>query len=174
MLRRTFAALLSALVDACRHTYGDRLEGLVAFGSVARGVATPESDIDVLLIAEPLPRGRFARMDEFRAVEQTLEPDLARAARRGVHTRLSPLLVTPSELRQLGFLLFDIACDGVVLYDRSGRVAAALAQVRRELEERGVERRSLHGSPYWVLPPPPSPGAPVELWPDTPLLEADR
>jgi hypothetical protein len=44
-----------------------------------RGVARPDSDIDLLLVADGLPDGRWRRVATFAAVEQRLEPDLAAA-----------------------------------------------------------------------------------------------
>lgn len=42
--------------------YGDRLKGVVLYGSEARGEGTPESDIDVLILLEgPVDYGRELR-----------------------------------------------------------------------------------------------------------------
>lgn len=42
--------------------YGDRLKGIVLYGSEARGDAGPESDIDILiLLAGPVDHGRELR-----------------------------------------------------------------------------------------------------------------
>src|SRR5579862_8219136 len=46
--------------------FGDTLVSVVLFGSVARGDATPNSDIDLLIIASGLPAGRLARQDRLR------------------------------------------------------------------------------------------------------------
>ncbi len=70
------------LLKAC-HYPTDTAQGsfdlrflLVLFGSVARGTAGPLSDVDSLVVADPLPRGRGARLREFEPVEQALNPDL--------------------------------------------------------------------------------------------------
>ncbi len=44
--------MLHELRDALRTLYGARLRSLVLFGSYARGEATPESDMDVLVVLE--------------------------------------------------------------------------------------------------------------------------
>ena len=44
--------LLRRCVQAIRETYGDRLAGIVLYGSVARGDDGPESDIDLLVLIE--------------------------------------------------------------------------------------------------------------------------
>lgn len=44
------SALREAIYDELRQRYGDRLARVVLFGSYARGTATPESDLDVLVV----------------------------------------------------------------------------------------------------------------------------
>ena len=44
-----------ALRDRFRDAFGDRLHQLVLYGSYARGDATPESDIDVLVVLDRKP-----------------------------------------------------------------------------------------------------------------------
>lgn len=163
VLAEAFETLVDAVVGACREVYGDRLRGVVVFGSVARGTMRPDSDVDLLVVAEPLPDGRLPRMEEFDTVERAAAPALDAAWRRGVTTRLAPFVCTPAELDTLGFLGFDVACDGVVRFDERGSLAAWAADVRARLERRGAERREIHGSRYWVLDPDVRPGQVVSL-----------
>jgi hypothetical protein len=163
MLDDVFDRLLRAVAEACRSVYRERLIGIAVFGSVARGTMRPDSDVDLLVVADPLPQGRLVRMEEFDGVERLVEPALAEAEERGVSTRLAPIVRTIEELGRSGFLRFDIACDGKVLDDPDGRLAAYMAGVREGLERRGAERRSFRGLPYWVLDPDVRPGQVVEL-----------
>lgn len=163
MLHETFERIVAALVDACRAVYGDRLVGVVVYGSVGRGLMRPDSDVDVLVVAEPLPRGRGARMAEFERVEALVEPVLVEAGRAGVTTWLSPIVRTFDELDRSGFIVFDIACDGRVVHDPTGRVSTYLEGVRRRLASRGAQRRSASGRTYWVLQPDVRPGQVVTL-----------
>jgi uncharacterized protein len=54
LLTHPVNAQLDKILDELRHgfteLYGDRLTHLILFGSQARGDATPESDIDVLIV----------------------------------------------------------------------------------------------------------------------------
>jgi predicted nucleotidyltransferase len=90
VLVEAFAELIDATSQACRQVYGARLQGVVVFGSVARQRMRRDSDLDLLVVAQPLAQGRLARMDEFDAVEALVAPALATARGRGVSTRLSP------------------------------------------------------------------------------------
>jgi hypothetical protein len=163
VLAETFDRIVEALVEACRRVYGDRLVGVVVYGSVGRGLMRPDSDVDVLVVAEELPHGRGARMAEFERVDALLEPTLAEARRAGITTWVSPLVRTLDELDRSGFIVFDIACDGRVVFDPTGRVGAYLGRVRERLAARGAQRRSASGRTYWVLEPGVRPGQVVVL-----------
>ena len=53
---------LKAAMSALRDTFGDRLCGLVLYGSEARGEAGPDSDIDLLvLLTGPVQHGVDSR-----------------------------------------------------------------------------------------------------------------
>lgn len=144
--------MVAAAERACAAVYGDRLEAIAVFGSVGRGTPRPDSDIDLLVVARDLPRGRLSRVDEFREVERLLERDLEQARRAGVETRLSPVFRTPEELEIGGPLLLDLTEDAVVLRD-SGCLAARLARLRRRLDELGARRIWRGNAWYWDLKP---------------------
>jgi len=138
--------LLHSLLQACRDLYGERLVALAAFGSWARGVATPESDLDILVVAEPLPRGRMKRLDEFGAVERATEP--ARTLvwpeeARGLE--LSPVLKTPDELQAGSPLYLDMTLWRIVLHDRGCVLEQYLAALAGRMAQLGSRRTETKG-----------------------------
>ena len=55
----TTTELLDEIKRRLEKTHGDRLRGVVLYGSEARGESRPDSDVDVLvLLEEPLDYGR--------------------------------------------------------------------------------------------------------------------
>jgi uncharacterized protein len=65
---------VSSIVQKCKESlsryYGSRLEGVILYGSVARGEADPASDIDLLILLSP-PLDYFA---ELRQIVDLLYP----------------------------------------------------------------------------------------------------
>lgn len=161
--RPVFAALLDDLCRACRELYGDRLISLVIFGSVGRGTATAESDVDVLVVARDLPRGRIPRVEEFAAVEQRLAAAMASARQLGVTTRLSPLFKTPDEVAVGSPLFLDMTEDAKLLFDRDGSFAGVLRALAARLATLGAKRVWRGRAWYWDLKPDFKPGEIIEI-----------
>ncbi|MDW7711130.1 MAG: nucleotidyltransferase domain-containing protein [Deferrisomatales bacterium] len=153
MLKEVFDEILQHVLRACREEYGARLVSLAAFGSVARGTMGPESDVDLLLVADPLPQGRMARVREFEAVDRSLAVLLRAAAARGVHTVLAPVLKTPEEVRFGSPLFFDMTREVRILADQDGFLRGYLDGLASRLEALGARRIAKAGGYYWLLKP---------------------
>jgi len=155
--------IVAALPKAARDAYGERLKALVLFGSVARGTQRPDSDIDLLLVANPLPDRRMARIIEFEALEEAMRPHSEAASAKGVHAEFSPLIRTPAELEAGSFAFLDIPVEGRFLFDPEGIARDYFSRLARRLHAQGAERRFIDGSPYWILKPSAKPGEPIPI-----------
>jgi predicted nucleotidyltransferase len=144
---------IGQVVAAVRRTYGDRLVSLAVFGSVARGTARPDSDLDLFLVIEQLPCGRRARRATFDPVERALTDAIATLGANGVTVELSPVLRTPEDLRTTSPLLLDLTEDAIILVDRDGILAGALSDLQRRLQRLGSRRVWIGTSWYWDLKP---------------------
>ncbi|MCP9469346.1 MAG: nucleotidyltransferase domain-containing protein [Nitrospira sp.] len=163
MLAETFAALIDRAAAAIRQVYGDRLVSVVLYGSVGRGTMRHDSDVDLLIIARDLPRGRMNRVTEFEAVEAAVAGEVEQARRQGVHTELSPILKTPEEVVAGSPLFLDMVEDARILYDRDGFFAKRLARLRERLAQLGAKRLWRGNTWYWDLKPDFQPGEVFEL-----------
>lgn len=149
--------------QALRRYLGDRLITVGLFGSVARNEATLFSDIDLLLIIEGLPRGRFARMELLEAVNDEIEPLLERLREENNFSDICPILKTPEEAKRLSPLYLDMVEDLRILYDRGNFFADILNRLKKSLKKLGSRRQRLGSFRYWELKPDYKPGEIFEI-----------
>jgi hypothetical protein len=155
--------LTDRVVAEYRAALGDDLVAIALFGSVARGEAGPESDLDLYVVT------RSARsllldphLDRTRQIRESAEYRLL--ARQGYRPDPMPVFQTEEQLVAHPWILLDIAHQGVVLYDPEGVLARELEAVRRRLVELGARRvERPDGSWYWDLKPDWRPGEIIEL-----------
>ena len=162
-VRASLEDLLAAVVAACRQHYGQRLVSLAVYGSVGRDVPRPDSDVDLLIVAEDLPRGRVARAADFQRVEQAVAPRLAALRSEGITPELSPIFKTPAELSQGSPLLLDMVEDARLLHDRGDVLRVVLAALRERLQHLGARRVWRGSAWYWDLKPDYAPGEVIDL-----------
>lgn len=129
----------SLVVSRARATFGDRLLGVLVLGSWARGEAAATSDIDVLVVIDPVTT---LTRDLYRAWD--LDPLTFEGRAIDVHFA-HPLAAGTAPTA----VWCEAAVDGVVWYDRTGAIAIRLGEVRRAIAEGRVVRAVAHGQPYW-------------------------
>lgn len=115
------------------------LEGVVAFGSWARGNACEGSDVDILVVVTDdvaIDRGLYRLWDQASV----------RSGGREVEAHFVRL---PSPTDPMTGLWAEVALDGIVLWERDLRVSRWLGAVRSRLFAGGFVRRTIHGQPYW-------------------------
>ena len=78
----------------------------VLFGSYAKGLAKPESDIDVALISEVFSGDRFKD-------RQKIIP-----LRRNIDSRIEPLPFTPEDFDNGGMLAEEIKKSGIIIFQK--------------------------------------------------------
>jgi predicted nucleotidyltransferase len=155
--------VLTEFVAGCRRHYGPRLAAVAVFGSIGRGTARPDSDLDVLVVVDALPDGRIKRAADFQSIETAVAPVVAEARRSGLGAWISPVLKTPAEIELGSPLLFDMVDDARILYDRERFLECALARLRERLARLGARRIWRGNAWIWDLKPDYLPGEVFEL-----------
>jgi predicted nucleotidyltransferase len=151
--------LLTDLLAGCQRHYGSQLAAVAVFGSIGRGTARPDSDLDVLVVAD----GRVARAADFEVVESAVAAAVSEARRAGFAAWISPVLKTPAEIEHGSPLLLDMVDDARILYDREEFLQQALAALHARLARLGA-RRIWRGSAWiWDLKPDYKPGEVFDL-----------
>lgn len=112
-------AIADRYVRALRKRFPDTLTFALVFGSVARGEAKSDSDIDLLLVFTELPKSRLARRRFLEPEPKEIEQSILALMDKQIYTRLNPMVKTTDEVRHPTPFLFSALRDGVVLFDRS-------------------------------------------------------
>jgi len=163
MLKEKFKELQDALLEETKSFYGDRLVSFVVFGSVARGSFRYDSDIDILIIAENLPKGRMKRVAHFSGVEDRIEPYLESLKKEKINTFVSAIFKTPQEAELGSPLFLDMVEDARILHDKNAFFSKILEELRSRLKELGAKRIWRGNIWHWVLKPDYQPGEVIEL-----------
>lgn len=160
-----YATLIAYTVRALRQRYGDRLRSIAIFGSIARGRANLDSDMDVLVVDDF--RGDVTqRIDELVEIEYSGEVgrELAWLSSHGVRCHISWFPLTVEEAAQFRPLYLDMVEEALIVYDRDGFLRSILNELGRILEKQGAVRVWLDKDRwYWKLKPTIATGALVSI-----------
>ncbi len=152
-IRAAFESLLAELTTEIEKHYGARLISAVVFGSVGRGTPRADSDLDILIIADPLPDGRMPRVADFAPVREALAARILALRAKDIFTTLAPIFKTPADARRGSLLFLDMIDDGRILSDRSGFWNQFLGDFKERLRRLGA-RKIVDGDRwYWDLKP---------------------
>lgn len=163
MERSRYDNLISTLAEEVRSFYGSQLVTLALFGSYARNTLRPDSDIDLLIIAKGLPKGRVKRRRAFDTVEDNLNPILEELASEGYHPYFSPVFKTPEEAARRSPLFLDMTVDVDIRYDHGNFFSSILKSFSEKLKRLGARRIEVGAQWYWDLKPGLKAGEVIEL-----------
>ena len=137
------SALLGALYDAIR-IHGKDLEGVLLFGSWARGEQREGSDIELLIV---LREGVAIKRELYRKWEKT-ETQLASETSQCL---VEPSIVTLPSLNSLPSSLWaEVSIDGILLFEQTQKIREYLFKVRQAIANGALRRERTHGQNYWV------------------------
>jgi uncharacterized protein len=156
---------LAVAVGGLLEKLGHRRPAIALFGSTARHEYGPESDIDLLVVAD-------FESDDPKQWMESLEPIRAAceaiAFRQWKQTRVVHSVhfvpFRPEQLVDPGPLFLDLTEDAILIEDPQGVLADALGRLRARLKQLGARRlRDSQGFRYWELRPGARAGEVVEV-----------
>jgi predicted nucleotidyltransferase len=105
--------VLDEFLQKCKQKFGDDLISIILFGSYARKTATEYSDVDLLVIAENLPKRRIDRHKVLRNIV------LEFIYKYGIN--ISPILIEPRDLspKDINPLICGILTGYKIIYDKN-------------------------------------------------------
>jgi len=156
---------LNLIVESLKRLLKENLVSVVLFGSVAREEAGEGSDIDLLVVSKNFGTSG-SRFEIFNEVENELikTKEYRELREKEFGTLISPIPLTPDEIKTNPPILLDLVTDGKILYDHDDFMACHLRNLRSRLEKIGARKIFLgKGRWYWDLKPDYKLGEVVEI-----------
>jgi len=150
-LNATLLSLAHRYATAAQETLGDNLISIALYGSVARGQATPSSDIDLFVVLQEAPSGMLARRRRLQPVRDSLTSELEDLWMQGIYADFIEVIRSRTEAQQFHPLYLDMSQEAVLLYDRDQFLHTLLEKVRERLQRAGAQRRPVGRYWYWDL-----------------------
>ncbi len=154
-MQKGYVRLIEEYCSAIKDHFSDRLISICLFGSVARGEAKPDSDIDILIVADGFPIDIGMRIKETNYIHECLKKSKAYISLRksNMSGLISDIFFTPEEIKGHPPILLDIIDDGIVLYDRDSFLSNELKLLKQKLESQKARKVKTEKGHFWILKP---------------------
>ncbi len=153
-LIKIYETLLKKTIHEIRRHFDKDLVSVVLYGSLARGEVRKDSDIDLLIICESLPKERLKRQDIFIKMEREIDKEIKRIYEKlGFYPYLSPILKTKEEAKNISPLYLDMVTDARILYDKDDFFKEILDKLRIKLNSLNAKKIKVGTKWYWDLKP---------------------
>ncbi|EHP88513.1 nucleotidyltransferase domain-containing protein [Methanotorris formicicus] len=124
--------ILNESLQKCKEKFDDDLISIILFGSYARGTATKYSDVDLLVIANNLPK---RRIDRYKIIK-----DIDLEILKKYHITISPILIKPEELstKSINPLIYGILTGYKVIYDKNNFWKNYIEKIKPIIKKEGA------------------------------------
>jgi len=159
-----YKELIQRYIKEILNTFEDKVQAATVFGSVARGEARDDSDIDMLIIVsndrrkiqEAIVPAVDLKVDDWAEYKRILE--------KGIRTKIFEIIKTEKELRDNPLILLDILDHGKILYDPKCVMKNLLKDFNKKLKDLGAKKIVFEDGKWcWDLKPDWKPGEIVEI-----------
>jgi hypothetical protein len=157
--------LIAKFLRALIAKHRDSLVSAVVYGSVARGCATPQSDVDMLIVSQAFSGSVSRRIDQLVKLGRTwyVQAEEKWLRDHNVYARVSCYPLTPHEARYFRLLYLDMTRDAIILLDQGDFFKQVLTQIEAKLDRLGAQFVQLDKKWYWRLKPKVRPGEAMKL-----------
>lgn len=157
-----YKEILLKFKQLLQEKFGANLISLILYGSVARGAAKTESDIDLLIILKDAPAVYYKRLEPVIDIELKLRDEAFETT--GAAPNFSSIVLSEEEAMENRNIFLDMIDASVILYDKNNFFKNRLKELKDRLLELGSKKIKLEDKTwYWSLKPDITPGEVFEL-----------
>lgn len=139
--------------------FGDNLISIILYGSVAKGTAKEESDLDLLIILKEAPTSYYERLEPVIDIEIKLRKSISRTA-----PIFSSIILSKEEAMENRNIFLDMIDDSIILFDKNNFFKNRLKELKNRLIQLGSRKVTLKDNTwYWQLKPDMKAGEILEL-----------
>jgi predicted nucleotidyltransferase len=159
---RDYREILKNFKQLLHTRFENNLISLVLFGSVARGTAKQESDIDLLIILENASDSYYRRLEPVVDIELKLREEAYENT--GAAPTFSSIILSKEEAMENRNIFLDMLDASIILYDKNDFFKNRLKELNKRILQLGSKKVVLEDKTwYWNLKPDSVPGEVIEL-----------
>ena len=145
-----YAHLLVKLFYILKENLADTLLSMGLFGSVAKGTAKKDSDIDLFIITENLDLTFVERTEYFLDLKRdnTIKEEVEFLRSRGYNPKINFIIKEKNNL-SANYFTIDITFDMLVIYD-TGVLKQFLEENKEKIKKQGIEKKYLDQEKYYL------------------------
>lgn len=152
---QTYRPLLDDFTSLIQEALGSQVISIVLYGSVARGNATAQSDVDLLLVLEEASPIYRERLQSLLPILRCLRHQSSWKEQQARHRfpSLSVVVLSRQEADQNQLLYLDMTEEARILLDRGDFFRHRLNILHSRLRELGAQKIQRNEGWYWDLKP---------------------
>lgn len=145
-----YAHLLVKLFYIFKENLADSLLSVGLFGSVAKGTAKKDSDIDLFIITENLDLTFVERIEHFLDLkrDKTIKEEVDFLRSKGYNPKINFIIKEKNNL-SANFFTIDITFDMLLIYD-TGVLKQFLEENKEKIRKQGIEKKYLDKEKYYL------------------------
>ncbi len=146
-----FRDYLYNFVRLLKENYKEDLLSIILFGSVARGKWNNESDIDLFIIFSNKSSIRTAINNRLTKIISNYERKSKLKNSKGdrLFSTIQDISLLLKDLNTFRTIFYDIAMDGIILFDRNQTGFHFLKEIKKRIEEKGLRRVFIKENDYY-------------------------
>ena len=146
-----FRDYLYNFVRLLKENYKEDLISIILFGSVARGKWNNESDIDLFIIFSNKSSIRTAINNQLKKIISDYErkTKLKNSKDNRLFSTIQDISLLLKDLNTFRTIFYDIAMDGIILFDRNQTGFHFLKKIKKRIEEKGLKRVFIKENDYY-------------------------